>query len=135
VCGGCEDDFSRVFGSDTCKKCDNAWLATIVLYAILGIVLVLILFALKFTVTLGMINGLIFFCNVMSINEQLFFNTQISSFSFLRVFISLINLDLGFEICFYDVLHPGVTKVWVQHIIKMQLFFFIPDYYYYYYYY
>ncbi|XP_065914525.1 uncharacterized protein [Dysidea avara] len=102
VCGGCEDGFSRVFGSDTCKKCDDAWLATIILYAILGVVLVAILFLLKFTVTLGMINGLIFFCNAVSINERLFFNTQVSRFSFLRVFISLINLDLGFEICFYD---------------------------------
>ena len=107
VCGGCEGGFSRVFGSDTCKKCDNAWLATIVLYVILGIVLVLILFALKITVTFGIINGLVFFCNVMSINEQLFFNTKRSNFSFLRVFISLINLDLGFEICFYD----GMTQL------------------------
>ncbi|XP_065914879.1 uncharacterized protein [Dysidea avara] len=107
ACGACLDSFSRVFGSDTCKKCDNAWLATIVLYAILGIVLVLILIALKITVTLGIINGLIFFCNVMSINEQLFFNTKRSSFSFLRAFISLINLDLGFEICFYD----GMTQL------------------------
>ena len=102
VCGGCEDGFSRVFGSDTCKKCGNAWLATIVLYAILGIVLVLVLFLLKLTVTLGMVNGLIFFCNVMSINEQLFFITTKSGFSFIRVFISFINLDLGFELCFYD---------------------------------
>ena len=103
MCGGCEDDFSRVFDSDTCKKCDNAWLATIILlYAILGIVLVLILLILKFSVTMGTINGLIFFCNVMSINEQLFFNIEISRFSFLRVFIPLINLDLGFEICFYN---------------------------------
>ena len=107
ACGACFNNFSRVFGSDTCKKCDNAWLATIVLYAILGIVLVLILFALKITVTLGMINGLIFFCNFMSINEQLFFNTKRSNFSFLRAFISLINLDLGFEICFYD----GMTQL------------------------
>ena len=120
VCGGCEDGFSRVFGSDTCKKCDNAWLATIVLYTILGIALVLILFALKFTVTLGMINGLIFFCNVMSINEQLFFNTQISSFSFLRVFISLINLDLGFEICFYDGMSQ-LAKTGLQFVFPVYL--------------
>jgi len=120
ACGGCEDGFSRVFGSDTCKRCDNTWLATIVLYAILGIALVLILFLLKFTVTLGMINGLIFFCNVMSINEQLFFNTQISSFSFLRVFISLINLDLGFEICFYDGMSQ-LAKTGLQFVFPIYL--------------
>ena len=66
-----------------------------------------ILYLLKLDVTLGVINGQIFFCNVMGINEELFFNTEISMFSFLRVFISLINLDLGFEICFYD----GMTQL------------------------
>ncbi|XP_065914891.1 uncharacterized protein [Dysidea avara] len=120
VCGGCEDGFSRVFGSDTCKKCDNAWLATIVLYAILGVVLVVILFLFNFNVTLGTINGLIFFCNVMSMNEQLFFNTEISRFSFLRVFISLINLDLGFEICFYDGMSQ-LVKTGLQFVFPVYL--------------
>ena len=120
VCGGCEDGFSRVFGSDTCKKCDNAWLATIVLYAILGIVLVLVLFLLKITVTLGTINGVIFFCNVMSINEQLFFNATISRFSFLRVYISIINLDLGFELCFYNGMSQ-LAKTGLQFVFPVYL--------------
>ena len=120
VCGGCEDGFSRVFGSDTCKKCGNAWLATIVLYAILGIVLVLVLFALKFTVTMGTINGVIFFCNVMSINEHLFFNTTISRFSFLRVYISIINLDLGFELCFYNGMSQ-LAKTGLQFVFPVYL--------------
>jgi len=120
VCGGCEDGFGRVFGSNTCKKCDNTWLFTIVLYAILGVVLVLMLFVLKFTVTLGAINGVIFFCNVMSINEHLFFNTTISSFSFLRVYISIINLDLGFEICFYDGMSQ-LAKTGLQFVFPVYL--------------
>lgn len=107
VCGDCVDGYSRVFGSDSCKKCDNVWLITILLYAVLGIILLVILFLLKFTVTVGAINGLVFFCNVMSINEKLFFNENISTFSFIRLFISIFNLDLGFEICFYD----GMTQV------------------------
>ena len=37
----------------------------------------------------------IFFCNIMSINEKLFFNTN--QFSFLRVVFSLVNLDLGYD--------------------------------------
>ncbi|XP_065914932.1 uncharacterized protein [Dysidea avara] len=120
ACGGCEDGFSRVFGSDTCKKCDSAWLATIVLYAILGIVLVLMLFLLKFTVTLGTINGVIFFCNVMSINEHLFFNTTISRFSFLRVYISIVNLDLGFELCFYEGMSQ-LSKTGLQFVFPVYL--------------
>jgi len=100
-CGGCVDNFSKVFGSNACRRCSNAWLATIILYALIGIILVLILLFGKFTVTLGAINGLVFFCNAISINEHLFFNTEKSDFYFLRVFTSLLNLDLGFEMCFY----------------------------------
>ena len=120
ACGGCEDGFSRVFGSDTCKTCENAWLTTIALYAILGIVLVLMLFLLKFTVTLGTINGVIFFCNVMSINEHLFFNTTISRLSFLRVYISIVNLDLGFELCFYEGMSQ-LAKTGLQFVFPVYL--------------
>jgi len=63
-----------MFGSSTCKRCSNAWLATILLYVLLGIILVFVLFVLRLTVTVGAINGVIFFCNVTSINENLFFN-------------------------------------------------------------
>jgi len=105
ACGTCIEGYSRVFGSSTCKPCSNAWLATILLYVLLGVILVFVLFVLRLTVTVGAINGVIFFCNVMSINENLFFNEK--QFSFLRVFISFINLDLGFDMCFYD----GMTQI------------------------
>jgi len=120
ACGGCADDYGRVFGSNSCRRCSNAWLATILLYAILGIILVMILYLLKLTVTMGTINGLIFFCNVMSINERLFFNTEESRFLFLRVFISLINLDLGFEICFYKEMTQSV-KTGLQFVFPVYL--------------
>ena len=120
ACGGCVDDFSRVFGSDTCKKCNNIWLITILLYVVLGLVLIFLLFLLKLTVALGLINGLIFFCNVMSINEQLLFNTEISKYSFLRMFISLINLDLGVEICFYDGMSQ-LAKTGLQFVFPIYL--------------
>ncbi|XP_065914461.1 uncharacterized protein [Dysidea avara] len=120
ACGECKDSYSRVFGSNSCKKCSDYWLFTILLYAVLGVILVVILFILKFTVTIGLINGLIFFCNVMSINEELFFNEKISSFSFLRVFISIFNLDLGFEICFYDEM-TQVAKTGLQFVFPVYL--------------
>ena len=120
ACGGCVDEFSRVFGSDTCKKYSNIWLITILLYVVLGLVLIFILFLLKLTVALGMINGLIFFCNMMSINEKLFFNTKISEYSFLRMFISLINLDLGIEICFYDGMSQ-LVKTGLQFVFPVYL--------------
>ena len=71
-CGACDDGFSKTFGSKHCQKCSNIWLVTILLYGILGIILVVIIHLLKLTVTMGTVNGLIFFCNIMSINESLF---------------------------------------------------------------
>jgi len=66
----------------------------------------------------------------MSINEQLFFNKNINraslfsenitSSSFLRVFISLFNLDLGFEICFYREMSQ-VAKTGLQFLFPVYL--------------
>ena len=119
-CGDCENGYSRVFGSDSCKKCSNAWLATILLYAIIGIILIVILILLKLTVTVGLISGLVFFCNAMSINEKIFFNENISQFSFVRLFISVFNLDLGFELCFYDGMNQ-VVKTGLQYLFPIYL--------------
>ena len=118
ACGACIKGYSKVFGSTSCNQCSNTWLATILLYGLLGVILVLILFVLRLTVTAGSINGVIFFCNVMSINEDLFFNT--TKFSFLRVFISLINLDIGFELCFYDQMNQ-LAKTGLQFIFPVYL--------------
>ena len=120
ACGDCVDGYSRVFGSSTCKQCSNVWLTTILLYGLLGILLVFIIYQLQLTVTLGAINGLVFFCNCISINEELFFNTEISKFSFLRAFISIINLELGFEICFYDGMSQ-LAKTGLQFVFPMYL--------------
>ena len=121
-CGACVNGLSRVFGSNSCKRCSNAWLATIVLYSILGITLVMLLLMLRLTVAVGAINGVIFFCNVISINEELFFNT--SQFSFLRVVFSLVNLDLGFEVCFFDEM-PQIAKTGLQFVFPVYLWLLI----------
>ena len=120
ACGACDDGFSKTFGSKHCHKCSNIWLVTIILYGILGIILVLVIHLLKLTVTMGTINGLIFFCNIMSINESLLYNT--SNFSFVRLFISLVNLDLGFEMCFYQEMSE-LAKTGLQFVFPLYLWF------------
>ena len=122
ACGACIEGYSRVFGSSSCKQCSNTWLATIVLYCLLGVLLVFILFVLRLTITVGAINGVIFFCNVMSINKNLFFNEN--QFSFLRVFISLINLDLGFNLYFYSEM-TQIAKTGLQFVFPIYLWLLI----------
>ena len=121
-CSACVNHFGKVFGSKYCRNCSNIWLLTIILYGILGVILVVIIHLLKLTVTMGTINGLIFFCNIMSINETLFFNT--SKFSFIRLFVSLINLDLGFEMCFYREMSE-TAKTGLQFVFPVYLWFLI----------
>ena len=104
LCGGCRENYSIVFGTTDCRQCSNLWLLTILLYATAGVVLVVILFALQLTVSSGIINGLIFYTNVVGINGRFFLGH--SNLEFLLVFISFINLELGFPLCFYD----GMTE-------------------------
>ena len=59
LCGQCSSGLSMVFGSFDCKKCSDVWLLTIILYAIVGLILVLILFLLRLTVSTGTINFLL----------------------------------------------------------------------------
>ena len=117
-CGSCVSGFGKAFGSRYCRKCSNVWLLTILVYGILGIILVLIIHLLKLTVTTGTINGVIFFCNIMSVSDSLFFNP--SKFSFVRLFVSLINLDLGFEMCFYSEMSE-VAKTGLQFVFPLYL--------------
>ena len=66
---------------------------------IAGLVLVLISFVLNLTVTDRNINSFLLSVNIMSINFSFLFPTTNNSVK--HTFISLANLDLGIEICFY----------------------------------
>ena len=110
LCGECKQGLSAVFGSSQCKLCSNFYVFIIVPIAIAGIVLVIILFIFNLTVTNGVINTLIFYVNIISINYSQF---GFDSHSPDCVILSLLNLDLGIETCFYDGMDAYV-KTWLQ---------------------
>ena len=99
ICGRCLPDQSSMFGTSDCGYCSNYWLFTIFLYALAGIVLVIILFLLKLNITSGALSGVIIYAQFFSINQGLLL--QVSNTRFATVFISLLNLELGFPMCFY----------------------------------
>jgi predicted outer membrane repeat protein len=117
LCGACKAGLSIVFGSNDCHECSNYWIFTIFTYAVLGILLVVILFILNLTVTQGTVVGLIFYANIVGINSHIFNLSKTQNFMF--VFISVINLELGFPVCFFD----GMTEV-----IKVGFQFIFPTY-------
>ena len=108
LCGQCQQGLSAVFGSSQCKQCSNVYLLIIIPIGIAGVVLVLLLFVLNLTVTNGNINGVLFYANIISINTPIFFP---NSNTITHVLISLLNLDLGIETCFYSGMDDLAKKV------------------------
>ena len=101
LCSQCQQSLSMVFGSSRCIHCTNTNILISVVILFAGIALVIILYLLNLTVTNGSIIGIIFYANVININDSTFLSND-NIFKQLRVFISFVNLDLGIETCFYN---------------------------------
>ena len=115
LCGGCQEYLSLSLGSSHCLPCPSHWPAvfSVVLLAaiIAGILLVAALLALDMTVAIGLINGFIFYANIVAANSAVFFPSSEPSFP--TVFVAWLNLDLGIDVCFFDGLDT-YTKTWLQ---------------------
>ena len=120
LCGACLTNFSHVLGTSRCLKCSNLPLLAVtpgVLFA--GVALVIFLMLFNLTVSVGTINGLIFYANIIRASQAVFFSPGINS-SFLSVFIAWLNLDLGIETCFYDGL-DAYAKTWLQFVFPIYI--------------
>ena len=122
ICGDCAPGYSVVFGSDSCQPCSNAWIMTIFLYGLAGILFVFILFALNLTTSSGTICGLVIYVNILGLTVETLLDSNNSDVNPqpLVIFVSMLNLDLGFPICFYD----GMTvpaKVGMQFVFPVYL--------------
>ena len=112
LCSQCKHSLSMVFASSRCMKCTNIHILITIIVIVAGIVLVVLLYVLNLTVTKGTINGIIFYANIISINDSVFLVND-NVFKPLGVFISFVNLDLGIETCFYNGM-DGYVKKWLQ---------------------
>ena len=116
LCGQCKQGLSLMIGSNRCANCtDTTPFVSISIFIILptvaGIMLVIFLIALNLTVAVGSINGLLFYTNIVKLNESIFFSQ--GNIPVISQFISWCNLDLGIEYCFIDGL-DGYIKTWLQ---------------------
>ena len=116
LCGECNIHYSVVFGSTECKLCSSKWWPlTSVLYVLVGPFLVSLLYAFKLTLTTGTLNGVIFYAQITNVGVIRFLNIPCSECGneiyFVRLastFVSWLNLNLGFPLCFYN----GMTELW-----------------------
>ena len=121
LCGHCHQGLSTIFSSFHCQHCSSIYLFLIVPIAVTGLVLVLMLFVLNFTVTDGTINGFILYVNIISINTPVVFK-ELNHFTPTYTFISLANLDLGVQTCFYNGM-DDYAKMWLQLAFPFYLIF------------
>ena len=122
LCGSCRESLSMILGSSECKSCSNVYLVSITFFILCGVALVIILTLLNMTVSVGTLNGLILFANILQTNRTAFLPLITSHTSamiaFLRTFIVWLNLDLGIPICFFDGLTTYV-KTWLQYVFPL----------------
>ena len=124
LCGACTENFSLAIGSSRCIECSNSHnVVLLFVFAAAGVFLVFFILALNFTVTQGLINGLIFYANIVWAYKIIFFPLQIQGHSlllFLKVFVAWLNLDLGIETCFFVGLN-AFWKTWLQFLFPFYI--------------
>ena len=113
LCGQCQQNLSAILGSSNCKLCSNISLLIIIPVTVAGVFLVLVLFCINLTVTDGTVNAFIMYANIISINDHVFFTNNKHVFTPVYTFISLANLDLGIQTCFYNGM-DDYAKMWLQ---------------------
>ena len=118
LCGACTHGYSLAVGSSRCLSCANKFLSLLIPFFLAGIFLVVFLFISKVTVAAGTINGLIFYANIVTANQSVFFLTI--GTNVLTVFIAWLNLDVGFETCFYDGMNV-YSKTWLQFVFPLYI--------------
>ena len=112
LCGECQTGLSLTLGSNKCESCNNKYLSLVVAFIVTGIALFVFLLAYNLTVSVGSINGLLFYANMIKLNESALFPNGVS-IPVLSQFIAWLNLDLGIQTCFFNGL-DGYWKTWLQ---------------------
>ena len=119
LCGACQQGLSLALGTSQCLKCSNVYLLLLIPFALAGVALVFLLLKCNLTVSVGSINGLIFYANIIQVNHPTFFPQGTEGMNlltkFLSVFIAWLNLDFGIQTCFFSGMNT-YTKTWLQFV-------------------
>ena len=113
-----------ILGSSECKACSNLYLVSITVFLFMGMALVTLVTLLNMTVSVGTLNGLILFANILQANRTTFLPLATSNTSafirFLSAFIAWLNLDLGISMCLFEGLTTYV-KTWLQFVFPLYI--------------
>ena len=122
LCGKCQQHYSLSLGSSKCIQCQKKWhgqfIGIIIASLFAGIFLVAIILVLNLTVAVGTLNSIIFYANIVYSNRTL----RQSMFS--SMFISWLNLDIGFDVCFYEGI-DAYAKTWLELAFPAYIIFLV----------
>ena len=117
LCGQCQEGYSLTLANGKCAKCSNTYLLLLFPFAVAGLFLVVVLFALNLTVTEGSINGLIFYANVLSMSNSI----QLTKGGRIAyALLAWVNLDPGIAMCFYDGM-DSYSETWLEFLFPAYL--------------
>lgn len=128
LCGSCRSNYSLSLGSSKCVTCPSNWtrygllIGIILLALIAGIILVALILVLNLTVTVGTLNSIIFYANIIDVNGSIYFRQ--SHLTFIPTFISWLNLDIGVDTCFIDGMDI-YYKTWLQLAFPAYIIFMV----------
>ena len=126
LCGACRPELSLSIGTIRCISCPHYWPVLLVLQLtgslIAGLVLVTALLMLNLTVAVGTLNGIIFYVNILYNFIPSFISHSRITFS--SVFVSWLNLELGFDSCFFKGM-DAYSKTWIELLFPMYVIFLV----------
>ena len=131
MCGACTSNYSLKLGGYECADCSHSVYKSVLLsvaFVIAGIALVLMLLGLNLTVSTGMINGLIFYSNIVYLNSDTLLpiaregnSTHLqNTVRILSTFQAWMNLDFGLVTCFVDG-YDAYISTWMQFIFPLYI--------------
>ena len=120
LCGGCAPNTSALLGSNSCKNCSNYSILLIPVFGLAGILLFVTIALLGFTIDKGWIYIVLFYCNFLSLRGSVVL-TSTYGVDYIVIPSSLISLQLGVGLCFYDGMTP-LTKIGLQLIFPFFLY-------------
>ena len=122
LCGKCQPGYSLSLSGSKCIQCHRKWykqlIGIIIASLFAGILLVAIILVLNLTVAVGTLNSIIFYANIVYSNRILRQSQLIS------VFISWLNLDIGFDVCLYEGM-DAYTKTWFELAFPAYIIFLV----------
>ena len=117
ICGKCKTGLSRVLGNfRVCRQCSNRNLIFLIpIFLSSGVFVVFLLQILDLTVTRGTITAIVVYANVMySYQASIPYHHLDIYDTVCQTFVSLLNFDIGFELCFYDGM-DGYQQIWLTY--------------------